>query len=110
MRHGVFGAQHDGTQVDLVLTLPVLDRVLFDEGQGAADAGAVDQDRQTAQVGRSGVDHAGPVVLASDVVGVGEGGAGGLDVDAPGQVRHPAACPARRSGGISRTRMHSSGR
>ena len=60
MRHGVFGAQHDGAQVDLVLTLPVLDRVLFDEGQGTADAGVVDQHRQAAEIGDGGGDHAFP--------------------------------------------------
>ena len=64
MRHGVFGAQHDRAQIDLVLTLPVVDRVLFDEGQGAADARVVDQNRQAAQIRDRVGDDARPLSLA----------------------------------------------
>lgn len=85
MGHGVFAAQHDRQQVDLELTLPGGDRILFDEGQAVADAGVVDQDGQAAHRRDGAVDDRDPLVFFRDVMLEGEGRAGDLGVDRVGQ-------------------------
>src|SRR5690606_18211980 len=68
---------------------PVLQRVLLGPQKLAADAGVVHQDAEPAHVLNRPADDANPVVLARDVVLIGEGHAGVVGVDRLGQGAGP---------------------